>query len=433
MAHQPAVIGHEEQLTYQELNTRANQLAYVLRRYGVGPNTLIGLCVTRSASMVVAVLDILKAGGAYVPLDPESPPARLTYQLQDTSAPLLLTQRSLLSRLPQEYGRILCLEDLQNEMERMPATNPVALHQSGDVAYVIYTSGSTGTPKGVMITHESVANYTLALCDLLKSEPGWSYATVSTLAADLGNTAIFCSLASGGCLQALPYEIIMSGAAFRQWGERHPIDVLKIVPSHLSALLAGQQELADEVVLPQQALVLGGEAFPASLWSQLKELGGTCRVFNHYGPTEATIGALVNPLPLLSAGKEEAGQGTTRALGRPIANVEAYVLNRGWQVIPAGVIGELYLGGAGLSAGYRNQPGQTAERFIPHPFSEKPGDRLYSTGDLVYYTLSGEIEFVGRRDNQVKVRGYRIELGEIEAVTHTHLNARIATFLLSRD
>ena len=226
-----------------------------------------------------------------------------------------------------------------------------------------------------MIRQESVVNYTLALCQLLGAEPGWQYATVSTLAADLGNTAIFCALASGGGVQVLDYETVISPQEMARWIERHPIDVLKIVPSHLSALLTGER--AKELI-PRQALVLG-EELPVNLLERLLELGGSCQIYNHYGPTETTIGMLVNPLGMLGATEQEREEtSTTAPLGRPIPNTQIYVLDPQMQVVPMGVVGELYVGGTGLAMGYLGRAEQTAERFVPHPWSQQAGARTLS-------------------------------------------------------
>jgi amino acid adenylation domain-containing protein len=418
--HQLAVVDSQEQLTYQELNIRANQLARVLRLWKVGANMPVGLCMERSAQMIVGLLAILKAGGAYIPLDPQSPSARLISQLQESQASLLLTQHSLLSNFSTWEGPKLALETIEPETLKEPGDNLPATSTADDVTYIMYTSGSTGTPKGVMIRHGSVVNYTLSLCHILAVKEGWQYATASTLAADLGNTSIFCALASGGCLQVLDYATITSAQAFEQWVTEHPIDVLKIVPSHLSALLGGEQA---RIVLPRRALILGGEVLPPSLLQRMSELGGSCRVFNHYGPTETTIGVLVNDLGVLGQQAKALEEATGKRgipLGRPIANSEAYVLDRRQQVVPEGVVGELYIGGAGLATGYWRQVEQTAERFMPHPFSDREGARLYRTGDLACYNTRGQIEFVGRADDQVKLRGYRIEPGEIEVILRRH-------------
>ncbi|HJT55877.1 MAG TPA: amino acid adenylation domain-containing protein, partial [Ktedonobacteraceae bacterium] len=427
-----AVVCGSESLTYRQLNTQANLLAHFLRRQGVGPNVLVGLCLDRSVSMIVALLAILKAGGAYVPLDPDAPAARLAYQLRDTQALLVLTQERLLTRLPQWEGPYICLDRSSTLLAEEQSTNPNLPGGLDDLAYVIYTSGSTGVPKGVLIQQRSVVNYTHFMCELIAQEPGLHFATVSTLAADLGNTAIFCSLVSGGCLHVLPYDMVTDGQAFARYMSQHPLDVLKVVPSHLRAWLATSQA---RTILPRKYLVLGGETLPAALLKQIKE-AGTCCVINHYGPTETTIGVLVNVLGQCNGlGQTEAGEEdlATVPIGRPIANTEAYVLNRYQRLVPVGVTGELYIGGAGLAAGYLHQPEQTEERFVPHPFNKQVGARVYKTGDLARYTADGRVEFLGRADSQVKLRGYRIELGEIEAALGQHPNVSGCVVLLRED
>ncbi len=483
--HQLAVISASEQLTYRQLNERANRLAQVLQNRGVGRGILVGLCMAHSAQMLVGLLAILKAGGAYLPLDAASPPARLTYQLRESQTVLLLTQREVSISLQEWEGSILWLEDLEHEMSQAQTVNLPGGSAAEDLAYVIYTSGSTGMPKGVMIQQSSVINYTLALCERLQAESGWQYASLSTLAADLGNTAIFCALASGGCVQVLDTETGSSAEAMARWVEVHPIDVLKIVPSHLSALLTDEQA---KHLVPRQALVLGGEALPLSLLARLQELGGTnhsgCKVYNHYGPTETTIGVLVHKLGKIGqlwqvqerqgkADRLEQGEQPQKSvpLGRPIANSEVYVLDNRMQLVPAGVVGELYVGGAGMARGYIRRPETTAECFVPHPFvnagseqaqdgkdlrteedqdsfplllgavptaslpcvCSRPGARLYRTGDRARYLPDGTIEYLGRIDSQVKLRGYRIELGEIEAALRAYPGIQEAVVVLQEE
>jgi amino acid adenylation domain-containing protein/non-ribosomal peptide synthase protein (TIGR01720 family) len=430
--NQEAVISAREHLTYQQLNEQANRLAQVLRQRRVGPNVLVGICMERQAQMLVGVLAILKAGGAYLPLDPATPQARQTYQLQESGAMLLLTQQQIGLHLPEWEGETLCLEDLEQELAQASAENLPGGSQEEDLAYVIYTSGSMGTPKGVMIGQRSIVNYALALCERLGGEPGWQYATVSTLAADLGNTAIFCALVSGGCVQVLDYETVTSAEAMVRWTREHPIDVLKIVPSHISTLLAGKQA---HPWLPRRALVLGGEAFFPGLLAHLREGGALCQIYNHYGPTEATIGVLVHNIGTLDeqAGEMEEPIPASVPLGSPITNSDVYVVDSRMRLVPMGVIGELYVGGAGLARGYLKQPEQTAERFVPHPWSVQGGARLYRTGDLVRYDDEGLLTFVGRVDTQVKLRGYRIEIGEIETVLRRHPQVWDCTVLLQEQ
>jgi amino acid adenylation domain-containing protein len=411
-----AVICGQESLTYEQLNVRANQLAHYLRGQGVASNALVALCLPRSLDLLVALLAVLKAGGTYVPFDPDYPSARLCWQLQDLAPHILLTHESLLPQFVEWRGATLCLDQAHHLLDKWPRHNPQVAFSPDDLAYVIYTSGSTGKPKGVMIPHRAVSNYTQALCEQLAVEAGWHFATVSTLAADLGNTAIFCSLASGGCLHILPYEVLTSASALESYVQKYPLDVLKIVPSHLSALLSQGEE---QHLLPRRFLLLGGEALPGSLLSRLAQAGSRCCILNHYGPTEATIGAVTNMLGEASTAASTAHTQVV-PIGRSIPNMEAYILDKNQHLVPVGVVGEIYLAGSGLALGYLKSAEQTAERFVPHSFSQEPGQRMYRTGDLARYREEGVIEFVGRKDEQVKLRGYRIELKEIEAALKLH-------------
>jgi non-ribosomal peptide synthase protein (TIGR01720 family) len=285
----------------------------------------------------------------------------------------------------------------------------------------------------VAIRHQSLVNYTQFICrslridapliDALSNNSQWHFATVSPLTADLGNTCIFPSLISGGCLHLLSYEVATNSDLFADYLSQHPIDVLKIVPSHMSALLASQPEGSN--VLPRRYLILGGEALSFELARHIATLPSTCEIINHYGPTEATIGALTFAL------RETANQdlSSTVPIGRPIANTEVYILDLHMQPVPMGVPGELYLGGAGLAQGYLNQPDRTAERFVPHPFARGAAARLYKTGDLARYLPDGNVEFLGRLDHQVKIRGFRVELEEIEVVLGRHPAVRQAVVL----
>ncbi|WP_438040317.1 non-ribosomal peptide synthetase [Sorangium sp. So ce128] len=429
-ARQPealAVVAGDRRLTYRELNQQANRLAHHLRRRGVGGGSPVGLCGERSVDMIAGLLGILKAGGAYVPLDPHAPVQRLTQQIRRAGFSVLLTNapvRARLSDLPDTDCAVLSLDDaalLDGEPEGDPAV-PVL---PDDLASVVFTSGSTGEPKGVGVTHRGIASYTRSVCEALAIiEAGLHFATVSTLSADLGNTSIFGALASGGCLHVIGYETATDGRLFSEYYRRWPIDVLKIVPSHLSALLDTGEGAA---VLPRRLLVLGGEALPFALIERIAALSSGCAVANHYGPTETTVGALVLPLREL---RDRRGCASV-PIGRPLANAEAYVLDERLEPAPVGTVGELYLGGAGLSRGYLGQPDLTAERFVPHPFGV--GARLYRTGDRARYRPDGAIEFMGRRDHQVKIRGFRVELGEIEARVREHPAVGQAVVIAARQ
>jgi len=430
---QPAVVCEGRQLTYAELNARANQLAHYLRRRGVGAGTRVGLCVDRSVEMLVGLLGILKAGGAYVPLNPDYPKARLIQQLQDVEAPVVLTQVARLSHLPEFGGELLCLDRDQARWAAEPQTDPECVASPDHPVYVIYTSGSTGVPKGVVIRHRNLVNYTHYIrgrLQLAENNTGWQFATVSTITADLGNTCIYPSLVAGGCLHILSYEAATDGGRFADYVTRNPIDVLKIVPSHMNALLASQP--AGVSILPRKYLIMGGEALSFELVKRIAAAGNGCQVINHYGPTETTVGSLTANVSQNGARRWPT---STAPIGRPIANTEVYVLDQHGKPAPIGVPGELYIGGAGLAAGYLNQPELTAERFIELRIGDQsPAPiRVYKTGDLVRYLPDGQVEFLGRTDHQVKIRGYRIELGEIEVALGQHPSVRQAVVVAREE
>src|SRR5215469_12016615 len=406
-----AVVSGEQRLSYAELNTRSNRLAHYLRGQGVGPDVPVGLCVERSVELMVGLMAILKAGGAYVPLNPDTPKLRLEQQL--AGARVLLTQKKLLPQMPSWGGPILCLDNDEQLWVGESGENPVPLAKPEHLVYIIYTSGSTGVPKGVAVTHANLVNYSWFMqrrLELEKYPQGLQFATVSTLAADLGNSCIYPALISGGTLHLIPYEVATDSGLMAGYNRKQRIDVLKIVPSHLAALLSSGEAMQ---VLPGKYLVLGGEALMPGLVSQIRASGAECEVLNHYGPTETTVGSLT-----LWLGREwqDDGQSVTVPIGRPIANTRAYVLDRHQQPVPVGVVGELYIGGAGVARGYLDRRELTAERFLRDPFTQETGARMYRTGDLVRYRSDGALEFLGRGDDQVKVRGFRIELGEIEAL-----------------
>ena len=422
----PALVSGDQELTYEELNTRANQLAHLLRRRGVGPDVCVGLCMERSAELIVGLLGILKAGGAYVPLNPDHPQERLEMQLRESQSLLLITNSG--NQHSNFGGEIIDL-DLERDHAMLAAEsndNPQPITTPENLVYVIYTSGSTGIPKGVAVRHRNLVNYTQSILQLLQVDRPLTFATVSTISADLGNTCIFPSLVSGGCLHILSYDVAMEGDQLRDYFAKHPIDVLKIVPSHLYGLLASQ---TNGGILPAKYFILGGEALSWDLVQQVTSLDHSCRIINHYGPTETTVGSLTFAVDDESAAKYSA----TVPIGRPLANTRCYILDRRQRPVVPGVIGELYIGGAGVAAGYLNQPAETATRFVQHPLASEHGARMYRTGDLARYLVDGNIEFFGRADHQVKVRGHRVELGEIEAVLATHPGVRQAVVTASRD
>lgn len=412
--HRPAVACRGEVLTYAELNARANQVAWFILRSGGGPGCRVALLLERSTAMIAGLLGILKAGCAYVPLLPGSPRARVLHQVAEMAAPIVLTEAALESSITPADGVLVMYVDRdQATLAGQTTAGPPRQSVPNDLAYVIYTSGSTGTPKGVAVTHRNLVNYTCFLARKVGLQPvgdgpALSFATVSTLAADLGNTSVFPCLAAGGCLHVVDYATGLDGQAFAAYVEANPIDVLKITPTHLAALMAFKDS---DRVLPRRFLITGGEAAPWHLLDAVRRKRGLVWI-NHYGPTETTIGSLTHDV---ESGREARRWSASVPIGRPIANTHAYVLDDRRAPVTAGSEGELYIGGRGVAAGYLNQPELTSERFLDDPWSTAPGAKMYRTGDRVRQLPDGALEFLGRVDQQVKIRGFRIELGEIEA------------------
>ncbi|MBD2726434.1 amino acid adenylation domain-containing protein [Nostoc sp. FACHB-892] len=408
-----AVVFGNQHLTYKELNAKANNLANHLASLGVKPETVVALCVERSLDMIVGILGILKAGAAYLPLEPSLPEAALAFRLQDAQVSVLLTQKHL-GETMNFQAQVVCIDADINDA---PQNNILKPATPENLAYVIYTSGSTGKPKGVAVEHRQIVNYVNGILEKLELPVASSFATVSTFTADLGNTAIFSALCTGGCLHIIAEECATDPVAFAEYCDRNTIDSLKIVPSHLSALLSSSHA---EKLLPRQRLILGGEAATWDLIKRVRELAPECKILNHYGPTETTVGVLTYPVEEICTDTPS----TTIPLGRPLANTQIYLLDNYCQPVPLGVTGEIYIGGDNVARGYINQPELTNERFIPNPFSSEPDARLYKTGDLGRYQSDGNLEFLGRIDDQVKLHGYRIELGEIEAVLRQYSQVR---------
>ncbi|HVR98675.1 MAG TPA: amino acid adenylation domain-containing protein, partial [Thermoanaerobaculia bacterium] len=412
-----AVVSEDGTLSYRDLDAQSRRLARRLRELGVGPETTVGVCLERSGTMIVALLGVLRAGGAYVPLDPELPADRLAFMLDDSDARVLVTVSRLAGLFPERP--VLLLDALPEEE---PEALPLAAAGPEHLAYVIYTSGSTGLPKGVGVEHRQLSAYVAAVLERMALPPGSSFATVSTIAADLGNTAVFPALCSGGALHVLSRERLADADGMAEYFGSHAVDCLKIVPSHLSALMAGAHP---ERVLPRRLLMLGGEASSWALVDRVRELAPGCRVLNHYGPTETTVGVLTCPTWALS---ERRTPGVP--LGAPLGRTRAVVVDDRLQPVPAGVPGELLAGGPQVTRGYLGRPALTAERFVPDPFAGEPGARLYRTGDLVRLLPGGDLEFLGRIDQQVKIRGYRVEPGEVEAALRRHPEVREAAVVV---
>ena len=404
-ARTPAAVAlkfEAEQLTYQQLNERANQLAHYLRSRGVAPETRVGICVERSVAMVVGLLGILKAGAAYVALDPEYPEERLAFMMADAEVSILLTQESLLEQLSElKRENVICLDSDWSLIAEQGRENPLVEVSPANLAYIIYTSGSTGQPKGVAITHRSTMALLCWALERFSADLSTVLASTS-ICFDVSIFELFAPLSSGGTI-----VLVRNVLEVNKLSPTQCVKVICTVPSALTELLRVSK-------LPSSVEVVnfGGEALAGKLVQAAYEQKGVREVNNLYGPSEDTTYstcALVR--------RDERAEPT---IGRPITNTQAYILDRGLGVVPVGVTGEIYLGGAGLARGYWQRAALTAERFIPNPHAAVGGERLYRTGDLARYLPDGEIDYLGRSDQQVKLRGFRIELGEIETVLARH-------------
>jgi amino acid adenylation domain-containing protein len=406
-----AVVFADQQLTYAELNARANQLAHHLQTLGVGPEVLVAICVERSLEMVIGLLGILKAGGAYLPLDPAYPKERLAFMLEDARALVLLTQHRFSGSLPESRTHLICLDTDWQAMAEESVENPTSGATAHNLAYVIYTSGSTGQPKGTMIPHQGLVNYLNWCVQVYLTERGRGAPVHSPIGFDLTITGLFSPLLVGQSIVLLPetQEIESLCTLLRTEGN---FSLVKLTPAHLEVL---SHLLPPEVARGRTgAFIIGGEALWGANLAFWQTYTPHTRLINEYGPTETVVGCCVYEVP---AGISPA---SAVPIGRPIYNTQLYILDSHLQPTPVGVPGELYIGGDGLARGYLNRSELTAERFIPHPVSAAMGARLYKTGDLACYQPDGNITFLGRIDDQVKIRGFRIELGEVEAILSQH-------------
>jgi amino acid adenylation domain-containing protein len=395
-----AVEYEQERLSYRELNQRANQWARYLRKLGVGPEVRVALLLERGLDMVAALMGVLKSGAGYVPLNPEYPVERLAFILRETEASFVITERSLLGLLPESQALALCLEEKLPDIRQESTENLALSIDAGNLAYMIYTSGSTGESKGVCIEHGQLANYMRAISKRI--DLGRRVATAQPISFDACLTALIGPLLSGGTIHVLSTVRAQSPVDMAQYLEEKDIEILKIAPSHLMTLQAS----STVSLMPKQTLVLGGEA---SRWSWVQDLckaAPGCSIVNQYGPTETTIGVSTFTVGDLAAGLEY----SVTPLGKPLAGVRIYALDEQMQPVPVGVPGELYIGGDSVGRGYLNRPELTAQKFLPDPFIQKAGSRMYQTGDRGRYLTDGNLEFLGRTDQQVKVRGFRVEL-----------------------
>ncbi len=391
----------DRHIRYDELNASANRLAHRLQKMGVKRETPVAICASRSPELIIGVLAILKAGGAYIPLDPSHPPERLNYMLQDAGASVLLAHRHYLPQFKDSGAQIFLLDEIKAETKAETDENlhiPIA---PNDLAYVIYTSGSTGLPKGCQIEHRSLAHYIHWVNDYyFKNNDAGDFFFYSSLSFDLTVTSLFSSLLRGRTLHICSNDHDISHGLQCAFRKNSGIDVIKITPAHIQLL--GHLDIHETSI---KVAIVGGEAFARKQIQILERLNPEMEIYNEYGPTESTVGCIV---------KRVSSNDPIVLIGKPIENTEAFILDANQELLPQGIPGELYLGGAGLARGYLNRPEATAKAFIPHPYREN--ERLYRTGDIARWTEEGEIEYIGRNDGQIKIRGHRIEIGEIESV-----------------
>ncbi|MCB0167205.1 MAG: amino acid adenylation domain-containing protein, partial [Anaerolineae bacterium] len=453
-----AAVYQDRRLTYHQLNQQANRLAHYLRSIGVGPETLVGLCIQRSPEMVVGLLAILKAGGAYVPLDPSYPPERLAFMMADAQLPMIICHSSFAAQLQlisdtekpyhlnnsgerrtnlslsykndcdfvkqYEQPTVICIDTLADRLSQESPDNLLPRTTPDNLAYVIYTSGSTGRPKGTLINHRSLTNYLSWCLQTYHPEQGTGAPINTALGFDATITSLFSPLLAGKTIVLLPEsdEIETLGQLLQQDSD---FSLVKVTPAHLKVL--EQLRVSGEGT---QAFIIGGEALFGNQLIAWRQQNPTIRLVNEYGPTETVVGCCVYEVPL------NFSQTGPVPIGKPIANIQLYVLDHHLEPVPVGVPGELYIGGIQLARGYHQRPALTAEKFIPNPFPrpispngktrEAKGERLYKTGDLARYLPDGNLEFLGRRDEQVKLRGFRVELGEVEANLSQHPGVRTA-------
>ncbi|MCZ8520301.1 MULTISPECIES: non-ribosomal peptide synthase/polyketide synthase [Paenibacillus] len=394
-----AAVSGSGRMTYRELDEQANRLATALRAQGLRSEQAVGLLADRSLELLVAILGVLKAGGAYVPIDPEYPQDRIQYILEDCGARILLTQSHLAGLAPFDGVR-LELDDPQ--MYVGEAVSPEAEVKPDDLVYLIYTSGTTGRPKGTMITHQGLVNYIWWAMDAYTGGEPLTFPLYSSISFDLTVTSIFTPLLSGGTVRI--YEGIDKAEIVQHIVRENAVDILKLTPTHLGLLKEMSLPAAPRI----RKLIVGGENLTTHLSRTVTELfGGHVEIYNEYGPTETVVGCMIHRYDPQADTRESV------PIGVPAANVDIHILDAQRRLVPAGVAGEMYIGGDGVARGYWNRPELTEEKFVPNPFS--PGTRMYRTGDLARRLPDGTIEYLGRIDHQVKIRGYRIELGEVEA------------------
>ncbi|PLZ31918.1 non-ribosomal peptide synthetase, partial [Fischerella thermalis WC542] len=424
-----AVVFADQQLTYRELNCRANQLAHELQKLGVGPEVLVGVCVERSLETVIAILAILKAGGAYIPLDPSYPPQRLALMLEDAKPLVLLTQAGLVAELPPHTAKVVLIDN--NNFSNIPVTlhNPISGTKPENLAYVIYTSGSTGRAKGVTIQHSSLVNAYFAWEETYHLHTDVTcHLQMASFSFDVFSGDLVRAVCSGGKLVLCPRDLLLSPQDLYNLMVKEKVDCAEFVPAVLRNLMQYLEESQQQLDF-MRLLICGSDVWYTKEYQKFRNFCGShTRLINSFGLTEATIDS-----SWFETTTQELVNDQLVPIGRPFANTELYIFDSNLQPVPIGVPGELYIGGYSLARGYLHRPDLTCEKFIPHPYSNEPGVRLYKTGDLARYLPSGDIEYIGRIDHQVKLRGFRIELGEIEAVISQHPAISASVVIVRED
>ena len=424
-----AVVFEDRSLTYAELDAHGNQLAHHLRALGVGPETVVGVCAERSPEMLIAFLGILKASGTYLPLDPNYPPDRLAYMLSNARVPVLLSQAALLGRIPEHQGRVVCLDADWPIIAREPITAPASFLHPHSSAYVIYTSGSTGAPKGAMVTHRGMLNHLAAKAHDLRLGPQDVVAQTASQCFDISVWQFLVAFLVGGRVHVFSDDVAADPRRLLEQTAAGGVTILEVVPSFLHAVLDSLDERAMATLKwpPLRWLVVTGEALPPDLvraWFARQPL---IPLVNAYGPTECSDD--VTHLLMRDAHGLDSIQ---TPIGRPVLNTQLYVLDASLQPVPAGVPGELFVGGTGVGRGYLNDPTRTSQTFVADPFGPA-GSRMYRTGDLARWRADGVLDFLGRADSQVKIRGFRIEPGEIEAALTRHRAVAQAVVIARED
>ncbi|MGC2161777.1 MAG: amino acid adenylation domain-containing protein [Silvibacterium sp.] len=417
-----AVVFEERQLTYAQLNARANQLAHHLQTLGVGPDVPVAICMERCPEMVVGLLGILKAGGAYVPLDPAYPKERLSFMVEDAHATALLTQKHIVERVAENGIHVVCLDSDWEAIATKSEKNPLTGATAKNLAYVLFTSGSTGQPKGVMVEHCGLCNTINWIIHTLDLSAEDRCLLKTPITFDAAGRELFPTLLTGGRLVIAEAGAHRDSRYLAETIRSARISIFHCVPSLLQFLV---EEPAFDDSLALRAVMCGGEALPTQVVERFQRRSNA-KLYNVYGPTETIIDSTYWLC-------ERANGCSSSPIGRPIPNTRIYILNNALRPVPIGVTGQMHIGGVSLARGYLNRPELTAEKFIPDPFSPEPGARMYKTGDLARYRPDGNIEFLGRADHQVKIRGFRIELGEIEAVLGQHRAVREAVVLARED